>query len=506
MPVIRLILLLWLSFPITVAGQQLHFKTRTFEYNNEPLKVRKLCQDASGFIWLGTGQGLFQYDGVQTKPVLLAASRKPLPPVSALFEDKQKQLWIGCENGRIYRLKDQKLTAFEPEEGNPKVSILAIQQDLKGNIWFATYGEGLYCWKNNRLYNLNTADGLPDDYVYTLTQDKAGNIWAGTDRGIAICNFNSAKKQVQKLGSKEGLPDNIVTALAICSGKKTIWAGTYSGGFCTIDAATKKITLPEISKNWEHGVISQIQPATSTASFIATLNGALLEYDTAKPNQLTALETQKSAAFKITDLLSDSEGLVWLAGNSGEVRLANPVLRFLDLADNGRKTGALAILPDKKGNVWFSTDEGLFCSRKQAAGFATSPVFISQPFRKNKVISLYEDTNGFIWSGTFGGGVFRLDPATQNALQFTEKNGLVNDNVLSITGAGDALWLATLGGASRIKIDAKDQKKLQFENFNQEDGIGFNYIYQVYADSKNRIWFATDGKGLTKLEDGRFTN
>ena len=139
-------------------------------------------------------------------------------------------------------------------------------------------------------------------------------------------------------------------------------------------------------------------------------------------------------------------------------------------------------------------------------GYTTELVFTAQPFHKYKVISLYEDNSGFIWAGTFGGGVFRLNKATQNATQFTEKNGLVNNNVLSITGAGNELWLATLGGASRIKMDNDGREKPQFENFNQQDGIGFNYIYQVFADSKKRTWFATDGKGLTKLENGRFTN
>lgn len=501
---LSLFFLLFLIFSFRLEAQQLHFNSRTFEFNNEPLKVKKLYQDADGFIWLGTNLGLFLFDGIQTKPVTLNNTKKQLPPVSALFQDSKKQLWIGCENGQIFQYKNRKLIQFNPEEGTPKERILAIEEDKQGNIWLATYGEGLYCWKQNRLYNFNTADGLPDNYVYTLTQDKAGNIWAGTDRGIAICNFSKSKKQVRKIGAEQGLPDNIVTALAICPGKKTIWVGTYSGGFCTIDVETQKVTVPEISRNWNYGVISEILPTTGTSSFIATHGGGLLEFNTAQPENLLPLEKTKTPGFKISDLLADAEGSVWVAGNTADVKVANPAILFLDFPANQTATSVLAILPDKTGQIWYSTDEGLFCAQKLTSGYRVKPAFSNQPFRKFKVISLFRDAAGFIWAGTFGGGVFRLDPETGKVTQFTEKNGLVNDNVLSIAAAGDQLWLATLGGASRVNLNAGS--KPVFDNFNQEDGIGFNYIYQVLVDKKNRVWFATDGKGLTKFENNRFTN
>ncbi|MBK0402357.1 histidine kinase [Adhaeribacter sp. BT258] len=506
MPVFRLFLLFFLLRSLAVSGQELHFNTRTFEHNNEPLKVKKLYQDAAGFVWLGTAQGLFQYDGFETKPVFPENSGQAIPPVSALFQDKHKRLWVGCENGEIYRLHQQKLTPFKPQKHAPKSAVLAMQEDANGFIWLATYGDGLYCWKQKLLSRFNTQTGLPDDYVYALTADQKGNIWAGTDRGIAICNFSTAKKQVSKIGTAQGLPDNIVTALAICPGKKTIWAGTYSGGFCQIDAETRNVTKLKIAENWPYSVISAILPTTASAALIATHNHGLFEFDGAEPEKMVWVEGEKPAGFKISDLLYDAEGSVWVAGNTSGIRLAKPALRFLKFPEKQTAAGVLAVLPDKKGNIWFSTDEGLFCARKQNHGFNIEPAFSGLPFQEFKVISLYEDAQQFLWVGTFGGGVFRIDPETGKATQFTEKNGLVNDNVLSIAGSGNEIWLATLGGASRCKLKNNPEASLQFQNYNQHDGIGFNYIYQVFIDSKKRVWFATDGKGLTKLEHGRFTN
>src|SRR5688572_26674082 len=149
MLVFRLVLLFFCCLPFTVSGKYLHFNTRTFEYNNEPLKIKKLYQDETGFVWLGTAQGLFQYDGFQTKPVFLNNSSRSIPSVTALYQDKQKRLWVGCENGEIYRLHHQQLQPFKPRKNAPHSAILAIQEDANGNIWLATYGDGLYCWKKN---------------------------------------------------------------------------------------------------------------------------------------------------------------------------------------------------------------------------------------------------------------------------------------------------------------------------------------------------------------------
>ncbi|MBK7433144.1 MAG: histidine kinase [Chitinophagaceae bacterium] len=44
-----------------------------------------------------------------------------------------------------------------------------------------------------------------------------------------------------------------------------------------------------------------------------------------------------------------------------------------------------------------------------------------------------------------------------------------------------------------------------FTNYNNIDNIGNNYIYSIYKDSKDRIWFGTDGKGITVLENGKFS-
>jgi len=115
------------------------------------------------------------------------------------------------------------------------------------------------------------------------------------------------------------------------------------------------------------------------------------------------------------------------------------------------------------------------------------------------VISLFTDSSGNIWAGTYGDGAFRLDPSS-NRVQHLQKE-LRNGNVLSITGKGNDIWFATLGGASRIAFSGD---KPNVRNYSSEDGLISDYIYQVFIDSKERVWFGTDGRGVGMLDEAGF--
>jgi hypothetical protein len=166
-----------------------------------------------------------------------------------------------------------------------------------------------------------------------------------------------------------------------------------------------------------------------------------------------------------------------------------------------------SILADNRHNLWFSTDEGLFMHSTRFTGRNTiTPYLNEDPGRNWNIISLYQDPDGRVWAGTFGSGVFRIDPDNKSWIRYTETDGLVNGNVLSISGKDREIWFATLGGASRCLLpEPGSNQKLQFETFSKESGLGNNFIYDVFADSKGRIWFATDGQGVSVIENGKFT-
>jgi uncharacterized membrane-anchored protein YhcB (DUF1043 family) len=169
-----------------------------------------------------------------------------------------------------------------------------------------------------------------------------------------------------------------------------------------------------------------------------------------------------------------------------------------------------AISSDKLGQTWFANDDGIFRlsnldgKEKRLMNF---PISILE--KNQQVVCIYPDDFGFVWLGTFGKGVIRLEASTGDFKLFSEDNGLINNNVLSISGKGNEIWFGTLGGASRCLLDEKAASlnwQPDFTNFGRKQGLGNNYIYQVFADSKGRVWFATDGNGVSMFENGSFQN
>jgi len=69
----------------------------------------------------------------------------------------------------------------------------------------------------------------------------------------------------------------------------------------------------------------------------------------------------------------------------------------------------------------------------------------------NSIASLYEDKNGFLWVGTWGGGLDRFDPQTSTFTHYTinpeDADALINPVITSIVEDGHGgLWVGTLGG------------------------------------------------------------
>ncbi len=136
-----------------VFAQSPFFQTYYLLKKNEPIKVNKILQDRTGFIWFGTDKGLFKFDGIRTRR-FLGIDNLPDENVTALAEDSIGRVWIGFKSGKISIVEKNIIIPFEPAEGLPKQQISDILFDSDGVLWFSTYNDGVYYFINNRLYRL----------------------------------------------------------------------------------------------------------------------------------------------------------------------------------------------------------------------------------------------------------------------------------------------------------------------------------------------------------------
>jgi len=448
---------------------------------NEPVTVNKILQDKTGFIWFGTDKGLFKFDGVNYKGF---TANLPDRNVTALAQDSSGRIWAGFKNGKITVIEKNVVKPFEPAEGTPSVQISDILFDKEGVLWFSTYNDGIYYYVDDRLYRLDDMDGMPDLYVYDLEEDTKGNIWAGTDGGVAICSRNKKAAEIQTINYSKGLSDNIIKKIA--KGQTgTMLLATEDAGIFAFDTSSSKIK-PLLTGKWNFGSIADFSSVDDWI-WVATARG-LASID--MNNNVVQAKIQSTDP--ATSLFHDNEGSIWVGSQTGVKRSMGRQIQFFEPEGD---RNVIAVTIGKDGDLWFSTAQGLYRRAHKITGdiVSTKPL-AGTAFMNSRVISLFTDSEGFVWCGFYGEGAIRINPGNNEIKTFSKE--LRNGSVLNISGKNKTIWLATLGGAAEIRID----NNFSVKNYSTSDGLATDYIYQVFADSQNRIWFATDRDGVDMLD------
>ena len=458
----------------------------------EQVQVNVLFQDRSGFIWCGTNQGLFRLDGIN---ITHYDQKDSLPDnhVTAIGQDSSGRIWTGYRNGKLAFFEKGKIQSFEPEEGTSDHEVSDILFDREGRLWFSTLDDGLYYLNNKRLFRVDEEEGMPDLFVYDLVEDQRGNIWAGTDKGVAICRLKDDKVQIRVLDHRQGLTDNIVKKILI-EKNNTVWLGTEDAGLVSYNPSTGK-TLPLVKEGWKFGSLTDFV-ILDDQLWITSAQGGLIVYNLTTRREKSFHKAGNFDLSAANTVISDFEGNIWVGSKAGLIRTLGDQVDYVDSFYPFKNTNVLALTVDQDNNLWYSTGEGLFKQKLDASGDQkiVRPLFNTK-FQQYIAISLFTDDEGFVWAGLYGEGLLRIEPTTGHIDYFQKQ--LANGNVLNITGKGDTIWLATLGGATRIIKKAND---LRFENFGRAEGLVSDYIYQVFIDSQDRVWFATDGKGVGMLD------
>jgi len=165
------------------------------------LQVLALVRDRDSNIWIGAGNGLLRLNagGVAA---LDGNSHEPREAVSAVFEDREGNIWIGRRQG-IERLRDSAFMA--PSISNAHSSEGgAVYVDEEARIWFAPADGGLY-WQKDGLVGQVRSDGLSDDVVYSLAGG-GGELWLGRQHGgLTHLKYNGRSFTARTYREADGL-------------------------------------------------------------------------------------------------------------------------------------------------------------------------------------------------------------------------------------------------------------------------------------------------------------
>ena len=504
MRIFTTIIIFFFIIPCCIA-QELGYKSFKLQDDNQPFKINTLFKTTDGYIYAGSTNGLYSFDGINFKKNNFSKAGIK-DTVTAIFQDNTQQLWIGFKSGHIAKKINGLLEYVQVEEGNPAVAITSFIQDKKNNIWFATNGEGIYYFSNSHLYLINEANGLSDLHVRTITLAPNGDVLAATDQGINVCSMVNGKVQVKVIGPKNGLPDYYVTAITP-AGNNSYWIGMQEKGFCLYNHGTGKITVPAAIANWSYGQVNNLLVSQKSLWISTEEYGLLQQSGIDKP--VNEYKTGTSVQKNIYNLLQDNEGNIWMTTATELIAITGDKLKLLPVYSPGVFESIHATLCDYQNNIWISTNAGLIKYSFVNGSYTEKKYSLAGLNSKTDISGLYQDINHNIWIGTMGKGILLLNPQTGQYRSLTENPLLLNASILSITGRNNTVCAGGLEGVAMIFNIAEKNKiiaeKYSFTNYNDIENVGNNYIYNIYKDSRGRIWFGTDGKGITVLENGKLT-
>lgn len=483
------LVLVLLGAAFSMKGQVPLFELQPMPEQYQDIRPKVLYQASDRYIWVGTEKGLFRFDGLEYQLFLMPDSICN-NQVTAIGE-MNGQLWAGYQDGCIFHQAGAQFQLWQIEEGLPKAPITGFGQGENGLAWIATYGEGLYYHNGRHLYNINTDDGLPGDDIYTLFVDPKGDAWVGTDGGLSRCRGQAEAKHIHTIGKAEGMPDEIVRAVIPAGQPGQFWVGTHSGGLALYDEQMDEVRVPV--GDWPYAPVNALAVYHNQELWIGTDGDGLLRL-AFKDGQLTPLRATGLENGRILDLLKDEEGNLW------------SIQQFLGISKANRKFEQVpqelpdiqAVLETTDGSLWAGCQTGLFRYDHARSQF--------EKVLPENTLSLYESPGGQLYAGTFGQGLYILDSGTGAKIHVTASDGLSNGSILDITGRDGTIWLATLGGVNSFEEPPSGERPLITPRFDEQSALGTNFTYTVFPDSHGRIWFGTDGEGLSVLEGGILRN
>jgi ligand-binding sensor domain-containing protein len=497
-----------ISFCLVAKAQMLGSRIYRISENPQGTRITCLFKNHIGYIIVGTSNGTYRFDGIDFIPYQKASALSQTS-VSSIFEDSDRRLWVGMQNGDIAYAEGNRLVRFEPAEGTPKKRITGFLEDKNKTKWISTDGEGIYYFSNGRIYNVNVDDGLAENNVYSIALTSTGQVLAGTDQGLSIIAISNGKKHITNISSIAGLPDNFIKTI-IPAGDDRFWIGLQDKGFCMFDIKNRSFFIPACTSDWSLGQVNSLLQSAGRL-WIGTENNGIFYYQGENKPLKALMIKEKKSLTGINSFLRDNEANIWMIGNTSDlIKTAGEKLELHIPYTAGTMTEVHAILSDHKNIDWTADDTGITEYVETKAGEHTAKLHrISELQGKTDIVALYEDKFHHLWVGTMGRGIFIFDKSRTRYRHLNENTLHARGSILSISGRDDQVFVSSLEGSSIYQLNDGNgsiDAKFSYTNLNQISNVGSNIIYSIYKDSKGRIWFATDGRGIVMLKEGRYSS
>ena len=407
---------------------------------------------------------------------------------------------------------------------------------------------------------LTIDDGLSQSTVFASLQDSRGYMWFGTIDGLNRYDGYNFMVFTNNPSDSTTISDNVITSIFEDS-RKQLWIGTVNGYINKFNWNTETFDRYYVGDYFEveleppggyydyplafsrnlNITVSSITEDQYGYLWIGTWGSGVVRFDPVNKKAIhlyKKIDDENSISFnQITRVLASRDGTIWIGtiGNGlnklefvnrsqGE-QISYTVTHFKHAEDNSNSLSddrIISLFEDPDKTIWVGTFSGglnqLNYDQRNLTG--EDAKFIN--YRKlentnnclcnNTVMDVVMDNSGYLWLGTFGGGVDRFDKKTGNFIHLfndpTDPSSLPENDILSLAvDRSGILWVGSHIGEGVTLVRENRAKISHLKNIpSNPNSLNDDVVWSILNDESGNLWIGTYSGGLNRYNyrTGRF--
>ncbi|MCO5977295.1 ligand-binding sensor domain-containing diguanylate cyclase [Ideonella oryzae] len=373
--------------------------------------------------------------------------------------------------GRWNSWDDRLFQRIANTNGEPNdLGVMTMAQDTTGFLWVGTQ-QGLVRWDGYRLRtysaDLNDPHGLPDGYIQSLWVGPDGTLWVGT-ASHGLVRYRAATDDFQPVGGgPDGLRHVGVNALAGAPGRQ-LWVGTEAG-LDRLDPVSGRAQPVSLGGTVKIGQVNAILTDRAGRLWVGTAQGLFRGSAEGADLQAVSLPGVPAGDRRVSRLLEDSRGRLWVAVDHHGLQVLDPVADTVQQVDGAELRG--------------------------------------QGLRAENIRDMVDPGHGQIWVGTQAKGLLLVDEATL-ATRSIHRNvgspyGLDSDGIWSLfKDRSDVLWVGTARSLLRHNLQTSFVHTI-LGGDGPRDTLRSEDVPSVNQMPDGRLWLGVGTEGVDIVDPAR---